>query len=351
MTTRWRQLFLAAALNAIIAGSASGQTAIVRGLPPGTPIELAVNTDIVGTATADAAGDARVTTNMFTTPGRTETDAYLYLDICKESRRVLIVERAAQPAPPQPGCDRRQILGLFLVRRVTTVVVDASGPNPTVRVRQGSVSLTPGRPWTPGPTGLMIFGSGGLTEIRDATRLACGAVSPCTTDPSGVGFTGGVNYWFTRYLGAEASFVKTTEFTVQGDGGTFRFDTFFDAQIVNISGKIGFPVGRMRFYGKGGTNYHRATSGTNQTIDDVTIVAEDGTETVIEGGTQTFSVETAGWGWQFGGGAELWFGPRVALYGDIGWTFLKGKSLDDDEGEIDDRVTTAMIGVRLRVGR
>lgn len=349
MTTRWRPLILAAALNVTISAAVSAQTVIVRGVPAGTPVELIVNTEAVGSATADAAGDARLTTDMFTAPGRTETDAYLFLDICKESRRVLIAERAVQPPPPQPGCDRRQILGLFLVRRVTTLVVDASGANPTVMVRQGPVNLTAARPWTPGPTGLMIFGGGGLTEIREATRLACGNVSPCTSDPSGLGFTAGATYWVTPYLGAEASFVKTTEFTVDGDGGAFRFDSFFDAQIFNISGKVGVPVGRMRFYGKVGTNYHRATSGTTQTIDDVTIVAEDGTETVIEGGTQNVSAETAGWGWQFGGGAELWFGPRVALYGDVGWTWLKGSTVDDAEVEIDDRVTTAMIGFRLRL--
>jgi hypothetical protein len=350
MTTRWRPLVLAAALNATIAGMVSAQTVIVRGVPAGTPIELVVNADVAGSAAADAAGDARLTTNMFTAPGKTQTDAYLYFDTCKETRRILLAERAVQPPPPQSGCDRRQILGLFLVRRVTTLVVDATGANPTVLVRQGSVNLTAARPWTPGPTGLMVFGGGGLTEIRDATRLACGAVSPCTSDPSGWGFTAGANYWFTRHLGAEFSFVKTSEFTAQGDGGTFRFDSFFDAQVYNISGMIGVPAGRMRFYGKVGTNYHRATSATSQDIDDVTIVGEDGTETVIEGGTQTFSLETAGWGWQFGGGGELWFGPRVALYGDLGWTWLKGSGLDDADGEIDDRATVAMIGIRIRLG-
>ncbi len=351
MTRHWRPLIVAATLNAIVAGTAHAQTVIVRGAPPGSTIELAINTETVGSAAADAAGDARLTADMFSAPGKTQTDAYLFVDVCKESRRVLIVERAVQPPAPAPGCDRRQILGLFLVRRVTTLVVNAAGPNPTVLLRQGPVSLTPEKAWTPSPAGLILFGGGGLTEVRDAVRLACGNVSDCAGDPSGWGFAAGATYWVTRYLGAEFSFIKPSEFTVEGNGGTFRFTSFLDPQIFTLSGKVGIPVGRMRFFGQAGTNYHRATSGTNQTIEDVTIVAEDGSEIVVEGGTQTFSLETAGWGWQFGGGGELWLASRIAIYGEVGWTWLKGSAVGDAEGEIDERVTTAIVGLRVRVGR
>jgi hypothetical protein len=342
---------VAAALSAVIAGTANAQTVVVRGVPPGSTIELVVNTETAGSATADAAGDARLTANMFAAPGTSERDAYLYVDTCKDRQRILIVERAVQPMPSEAGCERRQILGLFLVRRVTTLVVNAAGPNPTVLLRQGPVSLTPETAWTPSPAGLIVFGGGGLTEVRSAVRLACGTVSDCGGDPSGWGFAAGAAYWFTRYLGAEFTFVKPSEWTVEGNGGAFRFNSFFDPQIFNISGIVGIPVRRMRFYGKAGTNYHRATSGTNQTIEDVTIVGEDESETVIEGGTQTFSLETAGWGWQFGGGAEFWAAPRIAIYGDIGWTWLKGTALDDADGELDERVLSAMVGLRLRLGR
>ena len=108
MTRSGRALTLAATLNVILACTAHAQTVIVRSAPPGSTIDLTVNTEAAGTTTADAAGDARLTLNMFTAPGKTETDAYLYVDFCKDNRRVLIVERSGQPAPVEAGCDRRQ---------------------------------------------------------------------------------------------------------------------------------------------------------------------------------------------------------------------------------------------------
>ena len=83
----------------------------------------------------------------------------------------------------------------------------------------------------------------------------------------------------------------------------------------------------------------------------MTITNDDGTETVIPGGVQTFNLKNSGWGWQFAGGSEFWLLPRVAVYGEIGWTWIKGEAEDDADGEIDDRVTTMIGGIRLRLWR
>ena len=93
-----------------------------------------------------------------------------------------------------------------------------------------------------------------------------------------------------RYLAAEGSFTKPAEVTIEGSADTFRFTSFQDSEIYAIAGKVGFPTRRLRFYGQVGTNYHRSTSGTSETVDDVTVTHEDGTETVVEGGVQTFNL-------------------------------------------------------------
>jgi hypothetical protein len=352
MTRSGRALVLAALFNAILAGAAHAQTVIVRSAPPAAPIEVLVNTEAAGSATADASGDARVTLNMFAAAGKSETDAYLFVDFCQDNRRrVLIVERSGQPPAPVPGCDRRQILGVYLVRRITTLVVNAAGPNPTVLLRQGAVSLTPKRVWQPAPAGLHVFGGAGLMQIRDAVALACGNVSNCTGDESDVGYTGGVTYWFSRYLAAEFSFTKPAEIAIQGSTDAFTFTSFMDSEIYALSGKVGFPARRFRPYGFVGANYHRTSQGTSETVDDVTVTNDDGTETVIPGGVQTFNLEAAGWGWQFGGGTEFWLMPRLAVYGEVGWTWIIGDAEEEAIGKIDDRYTSIVAGVRLRLGR
>jgi hypothetical protein len=352
MTRSGRALALAALFNAILACTAHAQTVIVRSAPPGAPIEVLVNTEAAGSATADASGDARVTLNMFAAAGKSETDAYLFVDFCQDNRRrVLIVERSGQSPPPVPGCDRRQILGVYLVRRITTLVVNTAGPNPTVLLRQGAVSLTPKRVWQPAPAGLHVFGGAGLMQIRDAVALACGNVANCTGDESDVGYTGGVTYWFSRYLAAEFSFTKPAEIAVQGSADDFTFTSFMDSEIYAVSGKVGFPARRFRPYGVVGANYHRTSQGTSETVEDVTVTNDDGTETVIPGGVQTFNLKASGWGWQFGGGSEFWLMPRLAVYGEVGWTWIIGDAEDEAIGKIDDRYTSIIGGLRLRLGR
>jgi hypothetical protein len=346
-----RLLALAATLIVSVGVEAAAQTVIVRKAPPGSPVEVVLNDAQIATGTADSAGDVRIPANAFLKSGTREMDAYLYVDICKDVRRVLIVERTTTPPPQEPGCDRRQISGLFLIRPVTTLVVDVGSPNPTVLLRQGPVSLEARQPWTGPPTGLVLSGGGALVSFSDFVGLACGGVPDCGGDGSKFAFTGAATYWFTPFLAAHASYIRPAKLTAEGDAGFFRFNSFLNPHIFTFGGKVGVPARRMRIYGQVGASYHRALSGTTQITDDITITAEDGTETTIEGGTSTFELETAGWGWQFSGGAEGWLSRSFALYGEAGWATIKGKAVDDADGEIDDRMTFLLFGIRVRLGR
>lgn len=359
MTGPWRPLALAAALHVVAGvGVAAAQTVIVTNAPPGSTVELVLNAATIGSATADRTGNATLAVNL----GKAETDAHISVDVCKDLRRVLLMEQGQQPPPAGGGCDRREIAGLFLVRRVTTLVVSLAGPSPTLWLRQGpapaewliqqeeSERVRPARTWRPSPTGLVLFGGGGLVKIGQAVAVACGDLEQCAgNDVKGV-YAAGAAYWINRYVAAEASYVKPATVTMNGGADTFRFNSAFEAHILTVTGKVGVPIGPVRVYGQVGMNYHRALFTTTQTNDDVTVTIDD-VEQTIKGGTQTFELRTGGWGWVFGGGAEAWVTRRLAIYAEAGRARLKGSTLDDGEGGIDDRATFVLVGARVHIGR
>ena len=108
-THTWRVLAIAAALHVFGTGAAMGQTVMVRKAPPGGTVELVVNTATVATAKTDPGGDATLAMNLLEATGKTEIDANVFVDVCPDNvRRVVLVERG-QAAGPQPaGCDRWQ---------------------------------------------------------------------------------------------------------------------------------------------------------------------------------------------------------------------------------------------------
>ncbi len=361
MMEPWRALALAAAFNvAVGVGVGTAQTVIVRNAPPGSTIELVLNAATIGSATAAPGGDATLAVNLPAHGGKTETDAYIYVDVCASLRRVLLVERGLQPPARGEACSRKEMAGLFLVRQVTTIVVDVAGPSPMVWLRQGPVPKEwlgqgPERSGAasarrPSPTGLVLFGGGSLMTFRDANVLACGNVANCAGKDSPLAYTAGAAYWFTRFLAAEASYMKPADVTADGSGNNYRFNSFLASRVLTVAGKVGVPIGRVRLYGQAGANYHRATTSATQTIDDSTVTTGDVT-TTITGGTQTFELMTAGWGWLFGGGVEAWVKPSFAIYGEVGRARLKGDAVDSGEGGIDDRVTFILFGARVRIGR
>jgi hypothetical protein len=206
------------------------------------------------------------------------------------------------------------------------------------------------------PTGLVLFGGGALTRFRDASALACGDISNCSGDDAGLGYTAGLAYWISPFVAVEGSYLRPAKSEANGAGQTgigqnYRFNSFLDAHVVTFGGKIGGPIGSVRLYGQAGGTYHRATFGTAQSFDEVTVVI-DGVSRTIEAGTQNFELKTGGWGWVMGGGAEVWLTRSFGFYGEFGRAWLKGSALDDeDEGTMDDAVTTILFGVRIHVGR
>jgi hypothetical protein len=357
MRQPWRRLTLAAALNVTVGvGVLSAQTVIVKNALPGSAVELVMNADRVASATAGPSGQARLTGKL---SAETETDVRILVDVCANLQRVLLVERGLQPLP-QEACSRREISGVFVLRRATSLVVDVGGPNPMVWLRQGPVprewlgegSALPARAsvWRSSARGLALFGGLDFARFSTAVATSCGNVEQCSGTRSLGSFTVGAAYWFTPYLAAEASYLKLGDVSVNGSGGTYRFNSSLDSRVLNVVGKVGAPIGGARIYGLAGASYHRATLSTNETIDDVTVFVDD-VEVTLPGGTQAFELRTGGWGWLFGGGLEIWVARSFAIYAEGGYVALKGSDRDGGEGSINERVTYILAGARVHIGR
>ena len=351
-----RALALATACYVIlVAGVATAQTVIVTGAPPQSTVELALNATIIRTATADDTGTATLAVDLTETRGKAETDARIVVDTCGDLQRVALVELVMQPPPPRDGCVRREMVGLFVVRQVTTFVVEIGESAPTVRVRQGRPPpawLRPGAgplPSTREATiGLVLAGGGGLGMFSDPYAATCGSLTNCSGASSTLAHTVGADYWVGRFLAAEASYVKPADLLAQGGGEGFRFDTRLETRVVTLAGKVGAPVRSARIYGLAGATYHVGTSTTTQTLADQAVTV-DGVIEILPGGTQVFVVNTRGWGWLWGGGVEFWATPRFALYADVTRATLKGGDADGGEGDLNQPVTLILGGARFRV--
>ena len=110
--------------------------------------------------------------------------------------------------------------------------------------------------------------------------------------------------------------------------------------VVTAVGKVGGAVGRVRIYGLAGPSWHRATFTTRQTFE----------ETTLPGGTQTYQWRTEGWGLTFGGGTEVWISSRFALFGEGSRLEMKGTDVGNGDAETDVTLTSAIAGVRFRIG-
>jgi len=333
MSKPLRLLAMAAALNITAAGAAVAQTVIVEGATPGQTVEVVVNSAPAATGAVAADGVATVAANLpKNAAGRLEMDARLYLDACDKVRRVLIVERNQLPAS-QPGCTRTDIPGVYWVRQRSTIVIDVSGPIPDVLLRQGAYDPNaPVRRLV--PTGLSLFGGGGLARVSEAAGIACGNVADCADDGYVGTYTAGATLWITRWLGVEGSYLKPSRLVTEGNGGNFTFSSALDLHLVNLVGKLAVPLGPVRLFGQGGASYHEGTNGLTQTA------GED---------SQTIETRTDGWSYTYGGGLEAWVSSRVALYVEGGSTKIKGKERLVGETEIDDRLTHFLLGLRFRL--
>lgn len=334
MSMSLRLLALAAVLNIAAAGAAAAQTVILKGAKPGETVEVIVNDSPAITATVAADGTATATGNIpLNAAKRSEMDARLYLDACENVRRVFVIDRTQLPPPAQSGCARTEIGGVYWVRQRSTIVIDVSNPIPDVLLRQGEYN--PNAPVRRlAPRGLIAFGGGGLANPSDFGAIACGDVADCSEDGYAGAYNVGATLWITRWLGVEGSYLRPSRMGVTGSGSTFTFTDTLDADIFNVVGKLGIPIGPVRIYGQGGGSYHEATNTLVQTIGDA---------------SQTVETRTDGWSYTFGGGLEAWISDRFALYGEAGITKIKGEERLSGVIEIDDQLTHYIMGLRIRI--
>lgn len=335
MSNRLRPLALAAVMFLGMSSSAVAQTVMVRGAVPGETIEVMLNGVAAGTGTIDATG---VGTAGFTLPpgdtARSEMNARLYVEACGKVRRVQIVEENRLPPNLQADCTRSDIGGVYWLRERSIIVVNVANPIPMVLLRQGSYNPNVGGPRRPSPTGLVLFGGGGLAQFPDLFLVPCGNIEDCGGDESDGAYTVGAGFWVTRWLGVEASYTKPSKLTGEGAFGAFTFTDAVDVRVVSVVGKLAVPLGPVRLYGQGGGTWHEGTSTTVQTL---------ATE------SQTLEFKAEGWGWTLGGGIEAWVAPAFALYAEANLSQLNGEAIDDSRREFKNRMRTYMFGARVKI--
>src|SRR5258708_27505106 len=278
---------------------------------------------------------------------KSETDVHVSVDRCGQQRRVLLVESGAQAAP-QVGCARGTVRDLFRLQKITTLVVDVTGDNPLVWIRQGpapsewiggAVDEKAGSSWAAPPVGIILSGGVGGASFSSAFPQASGDASTCSGSSLRADATTGVTYWFTRSLAVDIGFLRPARLSANGSGTGLTFDSALDARVVTVDGKVGGQVGPVRLYALGGVNHLSAVSTTLQTV------------TSGAAGTETFAFKADGWSWLAGGGMEMFVIPRVGFYIEGNILSLKGTAVDNGQGEISDTLMYATVGVRVAIGR
>lgn len=332
-----RLLVAAAVLMAIGTGKVAAQTVMVRHVPVGETVEVFLNATKVGSSVVEASGDVRLPLNLReNNAGKTGIDANIFVDVCDKIRRVIVVERGQPAATQEPGCERREISGLYFVRRENTLVVDLGGANPTMMLIKGSYDPNRTKTWSASPTGLVLFAGGGRADLRDAVFISCGDAPTCNGHNAGVSFNTGLDLWLTPWIAAEASYFRPAKATANGSGSNYSFNSTLEPQALIVGGRIGIPIGPVRISGLIGTTWQDSTLKTHETINNV---------------SQDFVVETRGWGWVWGPALEVWTSSWLAIYGEAGFGKLKGTPTTGGEVRFDDRLRQVTVGVRVHVGK
>jgi hypothetical protein len=356
MTRRLRPLALAAGINLFLCvGGAAAQMVFVRNAAAGDAVEVFVNATKAGAATIAPGGEAQIPIEIKAIVGKDEMDASLYVDACPKLTRIFIIGPGHLP-PSEEACRRSSISGLFWMRTVNTLVVNLAGQPPSVMLVVGKYTPPPPgsedapRSWAPAPTGIVAFGGGLYGRFSEYSAVQCGTAPICEPNDDGFSWHGGGAFWVTQWLAGEGAYVRLPSPTTNGSGTGFRFDSSLDTSLVTVAALVGPQAGPMRFYGKVGAVFHRATSTVTQTNDPVTVEV-DGQPVTIEGGTQTFETTTEGWGWLFGGGAEVWFNRYIGMYGELDFARVQGNPTSGGEGELNDRALMIFFGLRVHIGR
>jgi hypothetical protein len=332
-----RLLVAAALLMAVGSGKASAQTVMVRRVPASETVEVFLNAAKVATAVVDASGDTRLPLNLReNNAGKTEIDANVFIDVCDKIRKVIVVERGQPPATQEPGCDRREISGLYLVRRDNTLVVDLGGANPTMMLIKGSYDPNRAKTWRASPTGLVVFGGAGRADVRDAVLISCGNAPTCNGNDAGFSYTAGFDLWLKPWVAGTASYFRPPKISAQGSGSNYSFNSTLEPNVLILGGRLGIPIGPTRITGLIGSTFQDSTLTTHETINNA---------------SQDFVVETRGWGWIGAPGLEVWVSSWLAIYGEAAFGTLKGTPTTGGEVLFDDRLRHVTFGGRLHIGK
>jgi hypothetical protein len=308
-----------------------------------------------GTAKADAGGTATVPTKSVDG----QIDVNVWLDTCDDTHRVILV-RPGAPLIPAGGCRRTQIGGLYLLQRVTSMVID-TGNTGSLLIRQGrayDVWLTDPRPQVakavqeteartavgapvapsvsseplPPLTGLTVFGAAGLGTALHFQSQSCGTFD-CTRDAP-IQYGGGIGWWFNDFFGVEGRYGYLGKLTVAAKESGFEFSSTREGGFLAFAGRAGFRKGPFRPFGRAGLSLARATVTTTQTVGE---------------STQTLAMRTRGWAPVFGAGVEIWLSPRLGLDLDGLHLGLKGEDERDSGIAVDDTLLTAQVGLTIRI--
>jgi hypothetical protein len=348
------------ALSVIVDVSvAAAQTVIVRSAPPGAPIEIQVDGGRTQSVTADANGDA--TLSVALPSGSTEAAVQVFVDRCEPVVRVQLVRRGVPIPVAAAGCTRGDISGAYLMRSITTFVVDVDQSGGSVHVRQGPPprswlsrgELAPGGRETfrwPAANGVTLWAGVGISRDSHAIATICGDATSCSGNGYTAAIAAGATVRLPKIFGVQATIAKRAQAEIDGSGDNYRFTGTVATRLTTLSALAGKSIGPTRIYAQGGLNRHRATFSTTQETDSRTVTVNNGSQT-IAGGTQTLQYTTEGWGWLFGGGFEAWATRFVALYVDGQYLKVRGSDVSGGEARTDESLFLLTGGVRIRVGR
>jgi len=332
-----RLLVAAALLMVIASGKADAQTVMVRHVPADETVEVFLNATKVATAVVDATGDTKLPLNLReNNAGKTDIDANVFIDVCDKIRKVIVVERGQPAATQEPGCDRREISGLYFVRREHTLVVDLGGVNPTMMLIKGSYDPNRAKTWSASPTGLVVFGGAGRADVRDAVLISCGNAPTCNGNDAGFSYTAGFDLWLKPWVAGTASYFRPPKISAQGSGSNYSFNSTLEPNVLILGGRLGIPIGPTRITGLIGSTFQDSTLTTHETINNA---------------SQDFVVETRGWGWIGAPGLEVWVSSWLAIYGEAAFGTLKGTPTTGGEVLFDDRLRHVTFGGRLHIGK
>ncbi len=361
MIAPWRPVALAVALNVtVMAGAVVAQSVTVMKGSPGTTVEVAMNTAVVGKATVDDQGRASVALGPTAMAGRTAINVRLYVDTCEGLRRVVVVE-STETALAADTCGRRDIPGVYRLLPQSSFVVDIGTDAPSVRLRQGEAPREwfeepAERPkglrydWAPRP-GVMFFAGGGLGSLSHPVSQSCGSVTDCKGGSNWFAGTAGTTVWLFPFLGLEGSYVKHLDVTTKGKASSYSFDSSYSSHVAEGTIKLGWAFNRVRPYLSGGFTYTWSTLTTTEKVEDTTVTVDDTYTVTIPGGTQTLELRTKGWGWTAGAGMEIPVAKLWNLYTEVGRRAMNGHDIEGGENQLDERMTYWVVGVKIRLGK